>query len=404
MLVPTLACPAACGYCFQPRVDGDTMSRATLEAVVTWQQTPWRSGDAGADENLEITFHGGEPLVVGEEWYRTALPLLRDAFPSTRVRFSIQSNLWFLSEGLCDLFREYDVSVGTSLDGPREINDAQRGTGYFDRTMAGIDLARRSGLDVGVICTFTSASAGRADEVFDFFVDHGLGFSVHAALPSLQPKHAEPLALDPAGHAELLVALFERYLSSRTTIRIGTLNAMARGLSAGSGGACTFVDCLGHHLAVGPDGAIYPCQRFAGLSDFAVGSVHARPCIDESRSPAWRAFAAWEARTGDICSGCVYVDVCRGGCPYNALAAGCQLDQLANGRDPHCPAYRRAFGFITERAMDEVFSSENLEAVVESPDASLGLLRHGRMLSIMHEMPGDGTRAVATASPSATDA
>ncbi len=93
MLLPSLACPAQCAYCFGPRSgDGAVLSRDTLEAVVDWQQ---ELGGGPADE-IEITFHGGEPLVAGAAFYRMALPLLRDGLAPRRVRFAAQSNLWLL--------------------------------------------------------------------------------------------------------------------------------------------------------------------------------------------------------------------------------------------------------------------------------------------------------------------
>ena len=48
------------------------MDRETLEAVVRWQN---RLGDT---EGLEITFHGGEPLVPGIQFYRMECRLMRD--------------------------------------------------------------------------------------------------------------------------------------------------------------------------------------------------------------------------------------------------------------------------------------------------------------------------------------
>jgi sulfatase maturation enzyme AslB (radical SAM superfamily) len=196
MLVPSLACPASCAYCFGPHKGGSPMTRATLDAVVRWQNA------LGDKDTLEITFHGGEPLVPGIQFYRMALPLLRDGLAPRRVRFAMQSNLWLLTDELCDLFREYGVSLGTSLDGPEPINDAQRGTGYFSRTMASIKRARVHGLDVGCICTFTSQSAPHAQEIFDFFVREGLGFSIHAALPTLSRSSAAQYCHSEARRAE----------------------------------------------------------------------------------------------------------------------------------------------------------------------------------------------------------
>ncbi len=105
----------------------------------------WITATTPPDKSLELTFHGGEPLIAGHAWYRSNLPLLRNHF-GDRLNLGIQSNLWLLDDDYCDLFREYRVAIGTSLDGPESITDAQRGTGYFARAMAGIETARRHGL------------------------------------------------------------------------------------------------------------------------------------------------------------------------------------------------------------------------------------------------------------------
>ncbi len=47
--------------------------------------------------------------------------------------FSLQSNIWLLSDELIDLFLKYNVVVSTSIDGPEEINDYQRAEGYFEK-------------------------------------------------------------------------------------------------------------------------------------------------------------------------------------------------------------------------------------------------------------------------------
>jgi uncharacterized protein len=386
MLVPSLACPASCAYCFGPHAGGKTMGRETLEAVVEWQGA--LAAESAAEQGtLETTFHGGEPLVAGARWYREALPLLRDGLAPRRVRFAAQSNLWLLTDELCELFREYGVSLGTSLDGPEAINDAQRGAGYFAKTMAGIERARAHGIDVGAICTFTAGSVRQAPEIFDFFVREGLNFSVHAALPSLRYPEADRWSITPEAHGELLVGLLDRYLENLTRVRISTLDSMARSVSAGRGGICTFGECLGGYLAVGPDGAIYPCQRFAGMDEYRVGDVAARPSLAELKaSPVWQAFAAREEHVKEACGDCAYFGFCKGGCPYNALVgAGGVL--APTSRDPHCASYRRTFDAITERAMAEMFSPENLDAVVERPDPELGLMRHGPLLSIMRDGP-----------------
>jgi uncharacterized protein len=381
MLLPTLNCPAQCSYCFGPHQGSPTMSPATLEATARWART---LGDGG---ELHITFHGGEPLLPGARFYRQALPLLRDGLAPRRVQFAVQSNLWFLTDALCEVFDEYQVDLGTSLDGPEAINDAQRGAGYFARTMEGIRRARQHGLSVGAICTFTRRSAERADEIFDFFLQQGLGFSIHAAVPSLSQPDA-PWALPPDSLGDLLLHLLDRYLNHLDRIRIGTLDAMCRSVSAGQGGICTFTDCIGRHLAVDPEGWITPCQRWAGMPQFRLGNVHDNPSLDDlAQSPVWRMWQERQERVAETCAGCPHWAYCRGGCPYDALAAsGGRWDPAR--RDPYCAAYRRFFDVVTDRALAEVFSEENLQAVAErGVDQRYGLLQKGKLLTLLRGGP-----------------
>lgn len=357
------------------------MRREEVEAVVSWQRA------LDTDLPLEVTFHGGEPLLPGAEFYRVVLPLLREGLAPRTLKFAVQSNLWLLTDELCTLFRDYRVSVGTSLDGPESITDSQRGRGYFSRTMAGIERARARGIRVGCICTFTAQSKSRTSEIFDFFVREALDFTIHAALPSLRHAEANAWALSADEHGDLLVEMLDRYVANLGLVRIGTLDSLCRSVSAGQGGLCTFTDCLGHYLAVGPDGEIYPCQRFAGTPAYRLGNVHEFPSLRTlSASPAWRMFQEREEHVAEECGDCCYKGICRGGCPYDVLAANGGSFHPTR-RDPHCAAYRRIFHHIVERATEEVFTGANLQAVVESADPNGGFLRRGKLAPLMCEGP-----------------
>jgi len=357
------------------------MSRETLAAVIHWQNAL-----DGGDKPLEITFHGGEPLVLGADFYRMALPLLRNELALRDIHFGVQSNLWLLTDELCELFREYGVSIGTSLDGPEQINDAQRGKGYFRRTMEGIRRARDLGLSVGCICTFTAQSAKKSNEVFDFFVREGLGFSIHAALPLLgYSNNGWTLPTDDYG--QLLIDMLYLYLPKVDKIRVSTLDALCRSVSAGNGSICTFVDCLGKYLAVDPEGWIYSCQRFAKIPQYCLGNVRDCPSMEElAEAPFWQLLQQRQERIEEECGNCPYLDFCRGGCPYNVLAANNgSFDSTL--RDPHCPAYRQIFTHITDQALDEVFSEDNLNAVVDKGINKHGVMQKGRLLQIMRGGP-----------------
>ncbi len=50
----------------------------------------------------------------------------------------MQSNLWLMTPEIAKILAKYNIPIGSSLDGPKELNDSQRGKGYFDRTMRGL--------------------------------------------------------------------------------------------------------------------------------------------------------------------------------------------------------------------------------------------------------------------------
>ena len=347
------------------------------------QTAEWLSALPGDGETLEVTFHGGEPLTAGYQFYKRALPLLMQSWQGRNVRFNLQSNLWLLGEDFLELFSNFPVSIGTSLDGPEELNDRQRGAGYFRRTMQGIEKARSYGVPVGVIATFTAQSARRWREVAEFFAREGLSFSVHAALPALGVNRAkQPWVLPPSGYGDLMESLLDYYLENLRRVRIATLDAMIRSVARGKGGMCTFGNCLGGYLAVGPDGEVYPCQRFVGVADFRLGSVEEPRQLLET-SPAWAELANRESLVDVVCGECEFLDICRGGCPYNLLANG----RKEEVRDPYCEAYRKIFQKIVILGTEEFFRPEHLRVIVDASPQPGQIPSTGGILDLMNGKP-----------------
>ena len=326
MLLPTMACQASCRYCFAQKT-GEMMSRRTALAAVDFIERI-----APGDGDITLTFHGGEPLLAGEAFYRWLLPLLTGRF-GRRLRLAVQSNLWAMTDTLAALFRRYRVGVGTSVDGPADLCDAQRGQGYYARTRAGEALLKRHGISCGEICTFTAGSAHRAGEVYRL---SDRPYAIHGAVPPLGGAR-DGLSVDAEQMKGILLDSYEAYSADPAHGRITTLDAMARGVLRERGQVCTFFDCLGTFAAIAPDGGVYSCERFCGLADYRLGNVaDGLTGQDILESPAWQRLRRAEDGKRADCSGCGHWAWCMGGCLYNALAAG-------GGKDPHCEAYRAVF-------------------------------------------------------------
>ena len=379
MFVPSLSCPARCSYCFGPH-EGPLATPQTVDAAVDLFD---RVADETGQDKVQITLHGGEPLMAGPELLGHALEQMR-ARLGRHLDLGIQSNLWLLSESLCELLGEHKVSLGTSVDGPEAITDRQRGLGYFARTMAGVDLARSRGLSVSSIATFTSVSDWSA--VLAFFASQRLSFAVHPAVPVPGDLSGAAPSLAPAAYGELLVFLLDAYVTARRDVKISTLDQMSRGVLSGHGKVCTFQDCLGRFLVVDPTGDIYSCQRFIGHPEFRLGHLSDAPDLGTLlASPAARRLANWQESVSRLCGDCEHLAYCRGGCPYNAWVA----DPASPGRDPYCVAYGGAFEAILNRLGYEASLPANVEAVAREPYTGDGhpFFRRGPLIELARGGP-----------------
>jgi uncharacterized protein len=84
--------------------------------------------EAHGKRNLLVTFHGGEPMLAGAARLARYLEIIDEEIVrhGFKAKFSMQSNLTLFSEEIGNVLLAHDVRVGTSLDGPPEVNDLMR--------------------------------------------------------------------------------------------------------------------------------------------------------------------------------------------------------------------------------------------------------------------------------------
>lgn len=158
-------CNIDCTYCYvyhltdqrwrdQPRFMSDKTARQTARRMREHLQAHDR-------HHALITFHGGEPLLAGADRIARYLEIIDEELVQhgLRISFSMQSNLTLFNEELGDLLLEHEFGIGTSLDGPPEINDLRRvdhrGRGTSAATERGLELIASpsySELFDGILC------------------------------------------------------------------------------------------------------------------------------------------------------------------------------------------------------------------------------------------------------------
>ncbi|MDO5845865.1 MAG: TIGR04083 family peptide-modifying radical SAM enzyme [Methanocorpusculum sp.] len=344
MIIPTLGCPGRCKYCWSSDETSPRMTADTARDIVEWLKPLDR-------ERVTFTFHGGEPLLAGAKFYKSVLPMIADGLSHLNPEFAMQTNLWLMDDELAEILAEYRVPLGSSIDGPKELTNYQRGDDYFERCMEGHRIAVKHGLLVRFICTFTNSSVKKKEEIVNFFKEQGWVMKLHPALPSLKGDNPNAWTLAPEEYGKLLVCLLDTAIQN-PSFEIMNVNDLCRCVFTRSGSVCTYADCMGTTFAVGPDGSIYPCYRFVGMPEWVMGHVSEHPPIETlMESPAGKRMTAFKTYVDAACKDCAHISYCRGGCPYNAIApTGGEL----RGVDPHCTAYKRVFDEICGRMEQEM--------------------------------------------------
>jgi len=132
-----------------------------------------------ASQTLTVEFQGGDPLIRFDLVKHAVLHLQRrNLSEQRRIRFVVASTLHQLDPDMCTFFKEYNVYLSTSIDGPRDLHNRNRpipGRDSYERTVKGIELARELlGHDaVAALMTTTSSSLADPEAIVDEYVRLG---------------------------------------------------------------------------------------------------------------------------------------------------------------------------------------------------------------------------------------
>lgn len=170
IIQPTSFCNLDCSYCYlSNRKIKSKMARAVVEGI-----SRNLCSSLLLHKELEFSFHSGEPLAVGKDWFLEALELLDSSWSAdTKVVYSVQTNATLIDDDWVEIFKRYNFRVSISLDGPRDLNDANRknwsGNGSFSKVISGVERLAANNVPFALLCVLNNINIGSPNELFQFF-------------------------------------------------------------------------------------------------------------------------------------------------------------------------------------------------------------------------------------------
>ena len=333
-------CNLACTYCFAG--EGEYHGERSLMSLETGRKAlDMLVASSGKRVNLEVDFFGGEPL-MNFDVVRSLVEYGRslEKEHNKKFRFTLTTNGMLLNDEILEFANKEMANLVLSIDGRKEVHDRMRprrgGQGSYDEIVPKFIKAANSRNQVNyyVRGTYTHYNTDFAEDVKHLAE---LGFEQISVEPVVAPPDKDyairqediPTLLDQ--YDILSKYLLDRKKSGKSVNFFHFMIDLKQG-------PCAYKRLSGcgsgtEYLAVAPNGDLYPCHQFVGMTDFIMGNVDTGVTNTSLRDR----FALCNVYSKKACSDCFAKLYCSGGCSANAYnftgdingsyEIGCQLQR-----------------------------------------------------------------------------
>ena len=258
-------CNLDCSYCFfldkealypgsRFRMSDDVLERYIASLI-----------DGHRTREVTVAWQGGEPTIMGVDFYRRAI-VYQEKYRKPGMTFenTMQTNGTLLNDEWCAFFAENNYLIGLSIDGPRELHDANRldkgGRPTFDKVMRGLRLLQKHGVEYNILTTVNSVNAPYPLDVYRFLRDEA-GTSWMQFIPIVERDDAGN-SVGAEQFGAFLNSIFEQWVRRDVgTIFVQTFEAAARSWLGMPAAMCVFSETCGAGLAIEHQGDVYSCDH-----------------------------------------------------------------------------------------------------------------------------------------------
>ena len=370
----TERCNINCSYCYMFNKGNDDflahppyISEQTLLDVASWVEK------AIADHDIRcvtLIFHGGEPMMLKRSRFEAMCAMFRARLgKKTILRLAMQTNAILVDEDWVHTFAKYNVAIGISIDGPKEINDLARvdhkGQGTYDGVVAGLRILQRANAHdlmpaPGAICVINPMADGR--RIYRHLVDE-LGLAYLSFLIPMN-SHDENNAGFAEGMEKYMLDVFDEWRKDNNpNINVRLFNHFLSFL--GKTGMDEADDMLAGHnsviVAVASNGDISINDDFKGIHfGQNVGNVSSMTLTQFLTAPASITIADVWNKVPPECDECMWVGYCRGGAQHQVASNRFSVQNGFNNKSIFCNALNAIYSKLAAYLLQQGLTEERL--------------------------------------------
>ena len=343
-------CNLSCQYCYYldkerlyPKGETFRMSNEVLESYIP------QHIEASPGEAINFSWHGGEPTILGLDYFRNTLKLQRKhRAGNRRIVNGIQTNGTLLDEEWCRFFAEEGFYVGLSLDGPREIHDKHRltkdGKTTYEEAIRGYNLLRKHNVQTELLCVVSAYNAQFPLRVYRFFRKIGAQYLTFLPLVEPQPSAVNgvsDISVPPETWGRFLCTIFDEWVEEDVErAKVQIFEEALRIAFRQEHSLCIFRPTCGDVPVLEHNGDFYPCDNFVD-TEHLLGNLKKTPLATLLEDPKLKRFGYHKLRNlPRCCRECKVREMCNGECPKNRFL---QTPDGEPGLNYLCAGYKRFF-------------------------------------------------------------
>ena len=355
-------CNLDCSYCFfldKEDLYPGSKFRMTDEVLETYIRQLIESHKT---REVTVAWQGGEPTLMGIDFFRKAIAYQEKyRKPGTIFENTLQTNGTLLDDEWCEFFKENNYLIGLSLDGPRELHDANRvdkkGGPTFDRVMRGLRLLQKHGVEYNILTTVNRVNAAHPLEVYRFLRDEVKTTWIQF-IPVIERINEDGRTLYQQGttvsensvlpeqFGNFLITIFDEWVRHDVgKIFVQTFEAAVRSWLNMPTGMCFFSPTCGSGVALEHNGDLYSCDHFVE-HDYLLGNIVENSMAELVGSDRQFKFGQDKLNTlPKYCLDCEVRFACHGECPKHRFI---NTPDGEPGLNYLCTGYKAFFTHIDE--------------------------------------------------------
>ena len=316
-IIPNNNCNLMCKYCFIGKLNNDHPIKMTEETLINAIDKFYKHLNDINYNDGRIMFYGGEPLISFDLIKKCIYHINENKY--TNITVGLVTNATLLTEEMANFFKKYNISIGVSLDGPKNVTDKNRifysdNLSVYDSVFEKIKMLKKKEVNFNLSITIANDLLDYQDEFIEWLKELDVKNIAYNILHYTEPTDE-----------------WKTYYRRATKFLIKSNNELFslgfnddrinRKYTSFYNNEFKFQDCGAkgaNQICISPDGNIDICHAIWNSSQKEIGNINDIDFCDIFKSEDYKKWQDNITLNYTKCLNCNALFICGGGCSYQS--------------------------------------------------------------------------------------